>query len=93
MCQGHAFCSQQVPTSDLKRSSPMAPSQPQGSSGPWEWPQDGVTAGWAGSPRAGEQGKMGTGRKRVPGSVVRKPLQLAAGALGRAGPATPLTPS
>ena len=45
----------------------MAPSQPQGSSGPWEWPQDGVTAGWAGSPRAGEQGKMGTGRKRVPG--------------------------
>lgn len=42
----------------------MAPSQPQGSSGPREWPQDGVTAGWASSPQAGEQGEIGTGRKR-----------------------------
>lgn len=47
----------------------------------------------AGSPWAGEQREMGTRRRRVPRTVVGEPLQLAAGALGRAGPATPLTPS
>ena len=40
----------------------------------------------AGSPWAGEQGEMGTRRRRVPGTVVGEPLQLAVGALGRAGP-------
>lgn len=53
-----------------------------------------LLAGWvAGSLWAGEQGEMGTRRRRVPGTVVGEPLQLAAGALGRVGPATPLTPS
>ena len=45
----------------------MAPSQPQGSSGRWEWPQDGVTAGWVGSPGLENGERWGQGGRGFPG--------------------------